>query len=194
MLLASGTMAYAQTSTVIIDVDGPTTLGCISPMSIDITQADIANNLTGGVGNDTSVSLPTGAVSPIAVGSTLVAQMPAMTPALPGDPSSFVVTATNCYISTSPANGKVQVDIVLDPTNNILAGNNGSQITINSVLGRRLGTNQQFRASYQYNRKVHRDGDTYIEIELDLDLGQASAAGVHSSTVNGNFTVVVTTP
>ena len=170
------------------------TLGCIDPFEFNITASELSSALTAGVGSGSGVALSGGNQSTSgAVGNSLRVQLPPISQPLSGNIASFDLTEVGCIIQASPSFGQVRVRIALTP-NTVLAGPVGSEITINSVLGRRLNSGSAFASSYTYPAIFHFFIDTYIEFRINIDLSAANASGLHSSPIGGSFTVEVTSP
>jgi hypothetical protein len=187
--------ASSQTSSIIVDVDSTVRLSCLSPLAFNLTENDISAAFTGGIANDSAIALSAGTLttSPSG-GSSLTVAMPPIVEPLAGDLSSYNLTTDGCVVEATPSIfGSVSVRIVLTG-NTILQGNNGSQIQVNSVRGRRSGTGSAFATNFSYPRWRHYFADAVLEFQINVDLSGASSSGLHSSTADGTFTVEVTTP
>lgn len=183
----------ASAQTVVIDVDPTVRLTCLSPFEFDITAAELSDAYAGGAGTNSSQSISTGGVSATPSGSNLIATLPALASQLTGDPARHRLQAVGCLIEATPSFRRVNVSISLTP-NTVLQGNGGSRIEVRSVRGRLNGSSNAFSTSFSYSAIYHFFFDPQIEFELLVDLTDASHAGLHSSVIDGTFTVEVTSP
>lgn len=183
----------AGAQTVVIDVDPTVRLTCLSPFKFDITAAELSSTYTRGTPKKTSQSIPAENVSATPSGENLIVALPAIASPLSGDPTRHVLQDVGCLIEATPSRGRISVSITLTP-NTVLSGANGSRIGVRSVLGRLGGTHRAFSSSFSYPSAFHRRSDQLIEFQLLVDLSDAFDAGVHSSTIDGTFTVEVTSP
>jgi hypothetical protein len=188
------TGAFAQVSTIVIDVDATFTLQCISPLEFDVTANQISAALTGGVASGSGVSISAGTQTTTTSGSGLSVALPPINQPLTGNIRAFALTVTACSVSASPGGGRVQVTIA-NLGNNVLRGPNGSRIRLRPVRGRVAGTTNNFQREFRYNRSLHNGGGVVqIELQVRANLRNAWSAGLHSSNSDGSFTIEVTTP
>jgi hypothetical protein len=186
-------VAHAQSTNLIVDVDSSVRLTCLSPLQLNVSAADLSNVLVGQPTN-TATAFNAGARTAIASGNALVVDLPALSPNLIGDIRRYEFRTVGCLIEATPSLfGSVVVRITLGG-NRTLLGPGGSRIRLQSVLGRRAGTADSFANRYTYPAWYHIFFDTQIEFQIQADLSQATHAGLHSSTTSGNFTVQVTAP
>lgn len=185
--------ARGQTTNLVIDVDLTVTLGCLDPFAFTITADELSQAFTGGVASGTGVALSAGPQNTGVQGNALVVRLPPINERLSGNISRYEITEVGCIIRASPSFGRVRVRISTT-ANTVLSGPAGSEITINSVRGRRFGDTGNFSTNFQYPAFIHFFQDTFIEFLLNIDLSSANAAGLHSSPTGGSFTVEVTAP
>jgi len=166
---------------------------CISPVTFNVSQAALANIMTGGTGDD-AITTPLGALNVSASGGDLAGSLVGLNTGLNADPSALFGTFLGCAVRGNGQGSGVDVTAALTGSPH-LSGPGVGQILVDQVLVRQNGTGNAFVPSFTIpEAQISAFAYTYIDTRIEFDFSQADRAGAYSSAAGGSYTITVTAP
>lgn len=191
----------AQSLNVDVDIDFPSIviLYCYDTVEVNFTATSLLTTLgvsstTEGTATQTVAATETSPVGGLTTGTALNTLSPA---AVTGFNSVPMDLNGVCAVRAVGTGGDVQVDLALTANTTLINGT--SEIEVTGITGRDGGTSAG-SSSGAFSGATFALATSgfatpqFIDVQLDLDLTNTTAAGVHSSASDDTFTVTITDP
>lgn len=191
VLLLSAPPRAQTVSDVSFHAGGFLQLVCFSPVSFNVSQAQLAAIFSGGTGDD-AITTGFGTMSVTASSGELTGSFTGLDTSLNNDPTAIFGSFLGCGVRGNGLGGGVQVDAALSGSPH-LSGPGTGQVLVDNVGVRLNGSGGAYVSSFVIpEASMSFSSFTLIDTRIEFDLSGVDQAGNYSSGAGGSYTITVT--